>query len=125
MAGWKFWQREQPAPEAETAPAIPTISVNDLPQASSSYQPPAVPMWDTGEKFLGGFGYTEILALDYWTLRARSAQLFETNHYGRGLIRTFVTNVINTGLHLEATPEESVLGVDEGALDVWTETVEA
>lgn len=80
--------------------------------------------WHDGEKFAGGFGATNLLWTDYWTLRARSADLFQRNLYARGLIRRMVTNEINVGLHLEATPEESLLGLQRGALDQWSETVE-
>jgi len=77
-----------------------------------------------GEKFAGGFGATKLLWKDYWTLRARSVQLFEQNLYARGMIRRLVTAVIHSGLDLEATPEESVLGLEEGDLDDWTDDVE-
>ena len=77
-----------------------------------------------GEKFPGGFGVTDLYTTDYWTLRARSAQLFKTNLYARGLIRRLVTNEINTGLHLECTPEESILGRPKDALADWSETAE-
>lgn len=81
-------------------------------------------VWDNGDKFEGGFGPTQLLLADYWTLRARSAQLFETNLYARGLIRRLVTNVINTGLFPEVAPEEKVLGVPEQSLSDWSEDVE-
>lgn len=77
-----------------------------------------------GEKYPGGFGVTQLLLADYWTLRARSAQLFEENLYARGLIRRLVDNVINVGLHLEAGPEERVLGFPEDGLAEWSEEVE-
>lgn len=77
-----------------------------------------------GSKFTGGFGPTQLLTPDYWTLRARSAQLFATNLYARGIIRRFVTNVINVGLHLESIPDEMVLGLEEDALADWSELVE-
>lgn len=77
-----------------------------------------------GDKYPGGFGVTDLFVTDYWTLRARSAQLFKTNLYARGLIRRLVTNEINTGLHLECVPEESILGVAEDSLADWSETVE-
>jgi capsid protein len=88
--------------------------------------PPAAPQhhWQTGDKWAGGFGTTKLYEPDYWTLRARSSQLFETNGYCRGIIRRLVTNEINTGLHLEATPEESILGVEEDSLSDWAEDVE-
>src|SRR5690606_5424948 len=77
-----------------------------------------------GEKFPGGYGAPDLLWTDYWTLRARSAELFQRNLYARGLIRRMVTNEINVGLHLEATPEVALLGLEKGALDQWSETVE-
>src|SRR5262245_39395481 len=43
-----------------------------------------------GEKFPGGFGFTDLLIPDYWTLRARSTQLFKKNLYARGLVRRLV-----------------------------------
>ncbi|ARB06245.1 portal protein [Shewanella phage SppYZU01] len=77
-----------------------------------------------GGKFFGGFGPTQIQLTDYWTLRARSAQLFNENLYARGLIRRLVTNEINTGLTPEAAPDEQIIGVAEDSLNDWTETVE-
>lgn len=103
-----------------TPPMLPSINVASLP---GSY-PVTRYKWDDGEKFIGGFGSTDLLTADYWTLRARSTQLFETNLYARGIIRRLVTNEINTGLHLEATPEEAVLGVEEDSLSEWSENIE-
>lgn len=80
--------------------------------------------FDDGSKFSGGYGPTQLLFTDYWTLRARSSELFETNLYARGIVRRLVTNEINVGLHLEATPEEAILGKPEDSLADWSETVE-
>jgi len=77
-----------------------------------------------GSKFEGGFGPTRVYTADYWTLRARSAQLFKTNLYARGLIRRLVTNEIAVGLHLEATPAAKLLGQADDALADWSEDVE-
>lgn len=77
-----------------------------------------------GGKFAGGFGVTQIQHIDYWTLRARSAQLFNENLYARGVIRRLVTNEINTGLTPEACPDEQIIGVPEDSLNDWSETVE-
>lgn len=77
-----------------------------------------------GSKFYNGFGVTELQQTDYWTLRARSAQLFNENLYARGLIRRLVTNEIGPGLFPEAIPDESILGVAEDSLIDWTENVE-
>ncbi len=80
--------------------------------------------FDDGSKFAGGYGFTQLLATDYWTLRARSSELFETNLYARGIVRRLVTNEINVGLHLEATPEEGILGLPDDSLADWSETTE-
>lgn len=80
--------------------------------------------WLDGDKFPGGYGFTELGIKDYWTLRARSSELFERNPYARGLIRRLVENEVNTGLHLEATPEEAILGKPEDSLSDWSEDTE-
>lgn len=77
-----------------------------------------------GGKFAGGFGDTQLQMVDYWTLRARSTQLFTENLYARGLIRRLITNEINTGLTPEASPDESILGLPEDSLNDWTEDAE-
>lgn len=100
---------------------IRTIDVTHIPSRIA----PSRVVHQTGEKFPGGFGITQLLRADYWTLRARSAQLFEENLYARGLIRRLVVNEINTGLHLEATPAESVLGFPTDELADWTEDTES
>lgn len=85
---------------------------------------PAYPTIFDGEKFAGGIGSTQVLWKDYWTLRQRSVQMFEQNLYARGIIRRLVTNEINTGLELEVTPEEGIIGREEGSLDEWSEEIE-
>lgn len=78
-----------------------------------------------GDKFPGGFGTTkEYLFLDYWELRERSVQLFTENLYAAGLINRLVTNIINTGLSLEASPVSEIIGIDEDILADWSENVE-
>src|SRR5690606_30042537 len=97
---------------------VPVIQVSDLPDSQVEYR------WHDGESYAGGFGPTQVLLVDYWTLRARAAQLYETNLYARGIIRRFVTNIIATGLNLESLPEEKILGKRDDELDEWTEDVE-
>lgn len=97
--------------------ALPTINATDL----SPYVRDTT--WD-GSKFAGGFGPTDLITTDYWTLRQRSAQLFKQVPYARGLIRRLLVNEINTGLHLECTPQEKVLGRAEDSLADWSEDVE-
>ena len=77
-----------------------------------------------GDKFFNGFGETQLQITDYWTLRHRSAQLFNENLYARGLIRRLITNEINTGLSLESMPDESILGLPDDSLADWSEDVE-
>lgn len=106
--------------------ALP-VSVDDLQPTAYSGQVASSP-WENslfdGGKFAGGFGATQIQDVDYWTLRARSAQLFNENLYARGIIRRLVTNEINVGLAPEACPDESIIGVADESLNDWTEEVE-
>jgi capsid protein len=79
-----------------------------------------------GSNFFDGVGgmVDEIGNLDYWTLRKRSSALFYGNLYARGIIRRMVTDIINTGLEPESTPEASILGIQEDILEAWSEHVE-
>ena len=102
-------------------------SVDDLSPMSYAGQQQFAPWQESiydGSKFAGGFGATQIQHTDYWTLRKRSAQLFNENLYARGLIRRLVTNEINTGLAPEACPDENIIGLPEDSLNEWTENVE-
>ena len=96
------------------------VDVNALPGYSGAT--PAV--WG-GDKFIGGFGITKDFEIvDYWLLRKRSRQLFTENLYARGLIRRLITNEINKGLNLEATPDADILGLDREQLAAWAENTE-
>lgn len=78
-----------------------------------------------GDKFYGGFGITKDYdIIDYWLLRRRSKQLFTENIYARGLLRRLITNIVNKGLNLEATPDSTILGLDADMLEDWSEMVE-
>lgn len=107
---------------------LPSVSVDDLkPSAGGGnrlYNAPYEYSYHDGDKFFGGFGYTQIQLTDYWTLRQRSTQLFNENLYARGIIRRLINNEINTGLSLESTPDESVLGMEDDSLGDWSESVE-
>lgn len=112
--------------KSETAQSVAT-AVDDLDPFAYAGQQSFAP-WENsiydGGKFAGGFGATQLQHIDYWTLRARSAQLFNENLYARGVIRRLVTNEINTGLTPEACPDEQIIGVPEDSLNDWSETVE-
>lgn len=112
--------------EPGEAPAIRVVAVDQLPRYDKRAFSGGFPrdLWD-GESYAGGYGARLPWFKDYWTLRQRSADLFERNMYGRGLIRRLITNEINTGLGLECAPEESILGKEEGDLDEWTDDVES
>jgi capsid protein len=103
------------------------VSVDNLKPSAYAGQNYSSP-WENslfdGGKFAGGFGTTQIQDVDYWTLRARSSQLFNENLYARGIVRRLVTNEINTGLMPEACPDEAVIGVPEESLNDWTESTE-
>lgn len=107
--------------------APPSILVDDLaPLAftgqtiSSSWQNS---IYDGG-KFAGGYGPTQVQHVDYWTLRARSDQLFNENLYARGIVRRLVTNEINTGLSPESCPDELLTGMTEDQTNDWSDRVE-
>jgi len=118
---------------SDPAPAgPPSYAVTDLPDARFISDPV---VWKdfNGDKFPGGFGETRIFELDYFTLRARSAQLDRENLYAHGLISRLLTNEINTGLLLEATPNGELLGIQPeetetgemvDPLEAWSEDVE-
>jgi len=79
----------------------------------------------SGDKFAGGFGITKDYEIvDYWLLRKRSKQLFTENLYARGLVRRLITNEINKGLALEATPDADILGINPESLAEWSENTE-
>lgn len=107
-----------PEPQERAPEGPPVVAVSQLGHAPVRYA------YHDGEKFPGGFGFTNLLLTDYWSLRARSSQLFKTNIYARGIVRCLVTNIINVGLHLEAVPDESILGLSEDELADWSEQIE-
>ncbi len=113
-----------PARAMTRRPAI--VNVDDLPGAwaAGGNISPMLTRFLDGEKYPGGFGPTHLYLVDYWTLRKRSIQMFSDNLYARGLIRRLITNEINTGLTLEATPESDLVGLSEDEFDTWTEDVE-
>jgi len=114
----------------EDKPAEQVISVDDM----DPFNPLAyagqtgVAGWQRsifdGSKFSGGLGATQLQQIDYWTLRHRSSEFFNDNLYAKGLIRRLITNIVNTGVFPESTPEEIILGVPEGSLADWSELVE-
>ena len=113
----------QPEPAAQRAPVL----AYDDPEAYRFFGAiqEDVNVTDfTGDKFYSGFGPTNWYLTDYWTLRARSRQLFQDNLYARGIVRRYVTNIINTGLTLESNPEEALLGFNPDELVDWSETQE-
>lgn len=115
-----------PAPEG-IVPATTMVSVDDMNPFAFNGQRLRGPFEHSffdGEKFLGGFGVTQLQLTDYWTLRQRSYQLFNDNLYARGLIRRLITNEINTGLTPEASPEAEILGMSEDTLADWSESTE-
>lgn len=110
--------------EVKTGEAISIDNLDPFAYAGQAAPSPWQNSIYDGGKFAGGFGATQIQHVDYWTLRRRSAQLFNENLYARGLVRRLVTNEINTGLTPEAAPDEEIIGLPEDSLNDWTETVE-
>lgn len=107
----------------ESGPQVRALSFDGLPDYNLATTIDRITDWN-GSKYPGGFGATDFLLTDYWTLRARSAQLFKQNLYARGLIRRLVTNIINVGLMVESQPASSILGISEDELEDWSEDVE-
>lgn len=107
----------------EASSTLPVIGLDQLTDQANGggYSNGA---WN-GDKFYGGFGITKDYSIvDHWKLRKRSKQLFTENLYARGLIRRLLTNEINKGLALEATPDADILKLDTADLSVWSETIE-
>lgn len=102
---------------AAQAMQTPSIDVDQLAEylAYDGQRTAAPADWSIfdGAKFPGGWDTTYQSQTDYWTLRARSSELFKTNLYAYGLIKRLTTNEINTGLMPESTPEPSLLGLTE------------
>lgn len=112
-------RKATPIPEAiQEATPIPEAMVSDLlPYVGTT-------SWN-GDKFYSGFGITkDFEVVDYWLLRKRSKQLFTENLYARGIIRRLITNEINKGLALEATPDADILGLDLDEISKWSENIE-
>lgn len=120
---WTTGQGYAEARQAEEAHQLATPTVS----ASTNTFPTVFnPGYYDGEKYPGGLSAVdELFGLDYWALRARSNELFHKNAYARGIVRRLVTNIINTGLHLESTPDEQIIGLQEDSLLDWTESVES
>lgn len=88
------------------------VEESPSPSASAEYISPPSGSFDGSIFWQGINGYIdEIGNLDYWTLRQRSASLFYTNMYARGMIRRYVTNVIHTGLRPEWRLNPDLLGI--------------
>jgi len=103
----------------------PGVESSAVVNVTADIDPIPDPGYYTGNKYPGGLAPAlDILRLDYWQVRTQSERLFYSNTYARGIVRRFVTNVINTGLNLESTPEEAIIGVDEDSLVDWSEDVE-
>jgi len=110
--------------EASALNDLRMITMDDLTAFHSQGLTPSIFQNFDGNKFYNGYGLTDIQIIDYWALRQKSLSLFTTNLYGRGIIRRYVTNVINDGLTLESQVENSIIGMSDDAAAEWTENVE-
>lgn len=77
-----------------------------------------------GEKYFGGLPAARWVDLNYYELRTRSSELFDTNIYGRGIVRRLVRSVISTGLLLESNPIGRHLGLDDDQEAEWSDETE-
>lgn len=121
-------ETHQPMHAPDVLPARPSVQSRDDVFSALMSNPVNIFSLFDGQKFPGGMGSPTIYELDYWALRARSNQFFEDNLYARGLINRLVTNEINTGLMVEATPNADLLGMQgeefDDILNEWSELVE-
>jgi len=70
-----------------------------------------------------GVADAEILG-DLPALRERSRDLYRNNPIGRGVINTMVTNVIGSGIRLQAAPDRTFLGLTDDYAETWEDNVE-
>lgn len=61
---------------------------------------------------------------DLPTLRARASDLVRNSPIAGGAINTTVTNVVGTGLSLQAMPDAELLGLTEDQAEAWQEDVQ-
>src|SRR5690606_37271997 len=62
---------------------------------------------------------------DLPTLRARSRDLARNAPIGGAALNTIVTNVIGTGLSMQANPDAKLLGMSEEQANEWKHNVES
>jgi lambda family phage portal protein len=104
---------------------------DDALAVASQPQPRASAFGWNGQKFPGGYNpggdafIDDVLSMDYYALRQRSSDLFETNLYARGLIRRLVVNEVHTGLALQADPVAPILGMTDDQQEDWSDNTEA
>ena len=67
----------------------------------------------TGSKYSGGMDPVNLSEIDYYTLRARSREIFERTPYAKGLINAIVNSKISTGLTVETQMPTSVVSPPE------------
>jgi capsid protein len=106
---WLVGRGAKSAPiEYTITPALPAKRTVDavVPLDSNGF---AFSAWD-GDKFEGGFGITQDRAVDYWTLRTRSARIYDENMYAYSLVQRLTHNIIANGLTPESEPITKVLG---------------
>ena len=111
--------------QAALPPEMTMISVSEMKAFHSTGLMPSIFQNFDGNKFFNGYGRTDVQIIDYWALRQKSMSLFTTNLYGRGIIRRYITNVINTGLSLESMIDGPILGLSDDEAADWTENVES
>lgn len=107
-------------------PQATDYNINQRPQTISNYYLGDFisSTWD-GNKYSGSLGAVkDYTCVDYWTLRARSVQLFKENVYARGILRRLNRNEVHTGLNLESNPLAEILRISEEKSMGWGEESE-
>jgi lambda family phage portal protein len=72
-----------------------------------------------------GTGADEDNNTDRPTLIARSRDLMRSSPLAAGAVGTVVSNVVGTGLTLDATPDYKLLGISEDEAEAWAENTES
>lgn len=64
------------------------------------------------------------ISYDLYDLRTRSRDLYRNNAIGRGAIKTMVTNVIGSGLRMQASIDSTFLNMNDEQKETWEYDVE-
>lgn len=129
LDGFKSWLVDRLTPQSSVTGIPETVASGFVPDFGGRFRDTQFfnDVWG-GETEPDSFGtlrdFNHFLSIDYYQLRTMSRQLFTTNMYAASIIGRIVTNVINTGLKLEADPSKLISGLEGQAHVEWTSETE-